>query len=39
MIDGGGNWSILVDGKVVKTIAEAPASQPAWGAWFGEPVK
>jgi predicted permease len=29
MIDGGGDWSILVDGKVVKTISEAPSSQPA----------
>jgi predicted permease len=29
MVNGGGDWSIFVDGKVVKTIAEAPASQPA----------
>jgi len=29
MVDEGGNWSIMVDGKIVKTIAEAPASQPA----------
>jgi hypothetical protein len=29
LVDGGGDWSIMVDGKILKTIAEAPASQPA----------
>jgi predicted permease len=27
--DGGGAWSILVDGRVVKNISETPSSQPA----------
>ncbi len=29
MVDGGARWSIQVDGKVVKTIAEAPSPLPA----------
>src|SRR5262245_8306695 len=29
ILDGGGNWSIMVDGKILKTIGESPASQPA----------
>jgi putative ABC transport system permease protein len=29
MVDEGGRWSIMVDGRVLKTIAEAPSPQPA----------
>jgi putative ABC transport system permease protein len=29
LVDGGGGWSIMVDGRVLKTIAESPSSQPA----------